>query len=76
MQTIASIVLAELEADAYLNLPRRSYDFDKGDRRFRTLTRAVDHADAEAIRTGVRQVVRPDVDSLGDRLYLVQAVGS
>ena len=60
----------------FLALPRRGYDFQKGDRRFDSFKRAVDHANNEASRTGVRQVVRPDVDSLENPVYLVQAVGS
>lgn len=59
-------------------LPRRGYDFNKGDRRFHDQLDAIDHAHAEARATGVRQIVRPSSPALhgGAPLYLVQAVGS
>lgn len=60
------------------DIPRRSYDFNRGDRRFYSQDSAISHANAEAVRTGVRQVVRLDGPALlgGTPLYLVQAVGS
>lgn len=73
---IENIILSRISPSDYLGLPRRPYDFNKGDRRFRSLKAAHDHADAVAAETSVRQVVRPDVDALGDGLYLVQAIGS
>jgi len=57
-------------------IPRRAYDFSKGDRRFFDIERAIDHANDEASRTGIRQVVRPDTEALGDTLFVVQAIGS
>jgi len=58
-------------------IPRRSYDFDKGDRRFHTLERALEHAEAEAGRTSVRQVVRTEsAPHFVGTFYLVQAIGS
>lgn len=60
-------------------LPRRSYDFNRGDRRFLDVERAVDHANEVALKTGVRQVVRADSREPGANgrpFYLVQAVGS
>lgn len=59
-------------------VPTRSYDFDKGDRRFFEFERAIEHSEEEAIRTGVRQAIRRDLSDIpgGDKLYLVQAVGS
>lgn len=74
--TPPNVILDELDARTYLALPRRAYDFAQGDRRFRSLKKAADHADAEALRTGVRQVIRRDTDNLGEPLFLVQAVGS
>ena len=59
-------------------IPRRSFDPAKGDRRFVDQDRAVIHAEEEASRTGVRQVVRIDSEIPGGRgrFWLVQAVGS
>ena len=58
-------------------IPTRSYDLSKGDRRFSRLERAIEHADAEAIKTGIRQCVRRCPGSYTfQKLYLVQAVGS
>lgn len=61
-----------------LKIPRRSYDFNKGDRRFYRRERALAHAELEAALTGVRQIVRLDVPATdnGEPLFLVQAVGS
>lgn len=57
-------------------IPRRAYDFNKGDRRFFDQQEAIDHAHSLASKTGVRQIVRQDVDVLGRHPYLVQAIGS
>lgn len=58
-------------------IPRRPYDFNRGDRRFFDQSAAIEHATATAKATGVRQIVRPDIRPLDkDRLFLVQAVGS
>jgi hypothetical protein len=76
-ETLETIVL-DNNVDSY-GIPRRSYDYDKGDRRFLDQWRAIEHANEEARRTGVRQVVRPDlaeVPGAKGRFYLVQAVGS
>lgn len=61
-----------------LNIPRRSYDFNRGDRRFYRRERALEHAEYEALRTGIRQIVRVDRPATdhGEPLFLVQAVGS
>lgn len=62
-----------------LSLPQRAYDYNKGDRRFYDRDRAVEHANLEALLTGVRQVIRldsPAIEGSGAPLYLVQAVGS
>ena len=61
-----------------LSLPRRPYDFNKGDRRFFDRDEAIEHAEHEAILTGVRQAIRLDGPAIEghDPLYLVQAVGS
>lgn len=61
------------------DLPRRSYDFNKGDRRFVDIDQAVNHANERALHTGVRQVIRKDSfepGAHGRPFYLVQAVGS
>lgn len=59
-------------------IPRRGYDFNLGDRRFLDLDRALGHANDEAARTGVRQIVRKDTppDFVDVPYWLVQAVGS
>lgn len=60
-------------------IPRRGYDFNQGDRRFLDQQAAIDHANEEARRTGVRQVVRLDSrepGAYGRQFHLVQAVGS
>lgn len=75
-ESLATLVLTELTVNDFLGLPRRGYDFNKGDRRFTELKRAVDHADETARQTGIRQVVRIDGPVLGEVMYLVQAVGS
>lgn len=72
------LILENLDAQDFLTLPRRPYDFNRGDRRFGNLKRAVDHANDEAARTGIRQVVRKDnpppfVEGI---FWLVQAIGS
>lgn len=70
------LVLDEIDV---LQIPKRSYDFNRGDRRFFDRDRAISHAEHEAILTGVRQVVRldsPAIHGSGEKLYLVQAVGS
>lgn len=76
LSTTSTIVIPD-DIDV-AKVPTRSYDFAKGDRRFSDIEAAHKHADAEAIRTGVRQVVRKDPGSytFGPTLYLVQAVGS
>lgn len=76
MTNTTPIIIVDIPSDEYLRLPRRSYEFGKGDRRFSDRDRALKHAEAEAIRTGVRQVVRADVTVLGTPMHLVQAVGS
>lgn len=75
IETLEPVVL-DLPVNDYLGLPRRSYDFNKGDRRFSDRDRAIEHANDKARATGVRQVVRPDSLVLGTPLFLVQAVGS
>ena len=71
------LVFDESLARDYYRLPQRGYDFRKGDRRFSDIDRAIAHANEEARRTGVRQVVRIDPGSPHFlRLHLVQAVGS
>jgi hypothetical protein len=57
-------------------IPRRSYDFNAGDRRFFDQQEAIDHAHSKASESGIRQIVRRDSDVLGKPVYLVQAVGS
>lgn len=57
-------------------IPRRSYDFNKGDRRFSTQERAIEHAEAKALETSVRQIVRADSSPHFIDLWVVQAVGS
>lgn len=59
-----------------LRIPQRPYEFDKGDRRFTSLMDAVSFANDEAVRTGVRQVVRLDSSPHFVTLHLVQAMGS
>lgn len=81
--TITAIDLAiTYPDDVDVVVPTRSYDYNKGDRRFFDHQAAVDHAHAVALETGVRQSVRPDPGTPefeirnGRTLYLVQAVGS
>jgi hypothetical protein len=72
------VVVIPEGVDVY-TLPRRPYDFNKGDRRFVDIDRAVDHANQEALNTGVRQAVRKDSrepGAFGRPFYLVQAIGS
>lgn len=57
-------------------IPRRSYDFNKGDRRFWDLDEAIEWANDEARRTGIRQMIRHDSPVLDRDILLVQAVGS
>lgn len=62
-----------------LTLPQRAYDFNKGDRRFYDRDQAIEHANLEALLTGVRQAIRldgPAIEGSGIPLYLVQAIGS
>lgn len=71
----------EIPADVDVHsIPRRPYDYSKGDRRFFGRRRALEHANEEARRTGIRQVVRVDPTDLPGQhraaLFLVQAVGS
>lgn len=76
-ETLETIVL-DNNVDSY-GIPRRPYDFNKGDRRFLDQDRAIEHANEEARRTCVRQVVRPDAAEVPGgkgRFYLIQAVGS
>lgn len=76
-QTPAVLVFDESLTQDYMKLPQRGYDFNKGDRRFAEIERAIDHANAQALETGVRQVVRVDPGSPHfQTLHLVQAVGS
>ena len=72
--TLAPIIIAD-DINVY-EIPRRAYDFNKGDRRFFDFENAVRFATDEAVRTGIRQIVRLDVDVLGERPHLVQAIGS
>lgn len=60
------------------DIPRRPYDFSRGDRRFFDQQDAIDHAHATATATGIRQIVRRDSPALlgGEPMFLVQAVGS
>lgn len=72
------VVVIPSSVDVY-DLPRRSYDFNRGDRRFVDIDQAVEHANETALRTGVRQVVRKDSREPGAHgrpFYLVQAIGS
>jgi hypothetical protein len=76
--TITAPIIINDTVDVH-RLPRRSFDPAKGDRRFLDQERAIKHAEEEAVRTGVRQTVRPDSEvpgASGARFYLVQAVGS
>jgi len=75
-QNLETIIIAD-DVDVY-TIPRRSYDYSRGDRRFFYYHRAVVHANEEARRTGVRQCIRPDLADVpgGRRLWLVQAIGS
>lgn len=73
--TLDPIVL-DITPHEFYSIPKRSYDFNKGDRRFNDLERATAHAHEVASKTGVRQLVRPDTESLGVSLFVVQAVGS
>lgn len=76
MPTLTPLVIPG-EVDIY-TVPRRSFDPAKGDRRFLNQLAAIGHAEDEARRTGVRQVVRADSEVPGgrSRFWLVQAVGS
>ena len=77
MTTIAPIIINR-DVDIFA-IPRRSFDPKKGDRRFLDQGDAIEHAEDEAIKTGVRQVVRIDSEVPGanaGRYWLVQAVGS
>lgn len=61
------------------NLHARSYDFNAGDRRFVDHEEAVQWANIEAAKTGIRQMIRingSEPGAHGRPLYLVQAVGS
>jgi hypothetical protein len=76
-QVLETVLIAD-DVDVY-TIPRRSYDYSKGDRRFFDYSRAVEHANDEARSTGVRQCIRPDVAEVPGqrhRLWLVQAIGS
>jgi hypothetical protein len=69
----------DLDAVRVAEIPTRGYDFNRGDRRFFDRSRALEHANHEAILTGIRQVVRvtaPPILGGTDVLHLVQAVGS
>lgn len=73
------ILSKDITPELLYDIPRRAYDFNRGDRRFHDQIEAIEHANAEALKTGVRQVVRVTAPALlgGDEpLYLVQAVGS
>lgn len=59
-----------------LGIPQRSYDFDKGDRRFTVQAEAIQYANDEAVRTSVRRIVRVDSSPHFTKFYLVQAIGS
>lgn len=77
MSAATQTIVTTLESGIdFFTLPRRGYDFNAGDRRFADLFEAIEHADAEALRTGIRQCVRPDSSPDFVQLYLVQAVGS
>lgn len=68
-----------LDADVdILDIPRRGYSYNQGDRRFTGLEDAVTHGYDKATKTGVRQVVRREVvdSNVVDGFWLVQAVGS
>lgn len=71
---VGQTVVVQDDVDVY-TIPRRAYDFDRGDRRFHSFENAVDHADRVASETAVRQCVRVDNSSF-EKLYLVQAIGS
>lgn len=60
------------------DIPRRGYDFNRGDRRFNDQRRAIAFAYVEATRTGVRQIIRRDStpDFVEGTFWLVQAIGS
>jgi hypothetical protein len=70
-------IIIPADVDVY-TIPRRPFDFRKGDRRFGELDEAVEHANEEARKTGVRQVIRTYVPFLhgGELTLIVQAVGS
>lgn len=74
--TEPGIVIADMSPRDFYSLPRRPYDYSRGDRRFGDLKRATDHAHKVASSTGVRQLVRPDTGTLGMTMFIVQAVGS
>jgi hypothetical protein len=72
--TIHTIVFDE--SIDVLKIPQRSYDFNKGDRRFEGLETALAHAEKIAGLTGVRQIVRKDSPGDVAEWWLVQAIGS
>lgn len=74
-EALATKVLVLPDDVDVFSIPRRGYDLKKGDRRFHDQQKAIDFAQREASRTGVRRLVRIDRSSFND-LYLVQEVGS
>lgn len=57
-------------------IPRRDYDFSRGDTRWSTQEKALEVAEAKALETGIRQTVRRSSSPHFTELWLVQAVGS
>lgn len=73
--TKTKIVIVGDEVDVF-QVPRRAYDFAKGDRRFTDRNQAIDHGIAEFDRTGVQQLVRRDSAPEFIDLFVVQTFGS
>lgn len=59
-------------------IPRRSYDFNKGDRRFLDQADAIEWSQTKAEETGIRRVVRVDStpDFLDGPFFISQEIGS
>lgn len=73
-----NVIVFDRSVDVF-EIPRRSFDPTKGDRRFIDLFAAARHAEDEALKTGVRQTVRSDSEvpgANGGHFWLVQAIGS
>lgn len=74
-QAEVSDALEDVLANDCLRLPQRPYDFSRGDRRYFLWETAVRQASLRSSQDGKRRVVRQDF-FFGDRLYLVQVIGS